>query len=320
MGRSGDRVSIQGGLEEHRHRSVRSVPRSEPRLLASLVRAARPKQWTKNLLLFAAPGAAGVLLEPGPLARVLVGFGVWCAAASGIYLVNDALDAERDRHHPIKVTRPVAAGAVPEGLAASFGAILLTSAVASGWLLLSTTFALVVALYVAIMLAYSVRLKHVVILDLVVVAAGFVLRAIGGGVAAEVEISSWFLIVASFGSLFMVTGKRHAEATNVGTAAATRVVLSYYSAGYLHFVRSTAAAVTILAYCLWAFDEAVASSAGAIWYELSIIPFVLATLRYALLLEAGFGEAPEELVARDRPLQFAGLVWTGVYALGVYAG
>lgn len=286
-------------------------------LVRGLVRAVRPKQWTKNLLLFAAPGAAGALLEAAVVARVLVALGLWCAAAGGVYLWNDVLDAEDDRRHPTKRYRPVASGAVPVPVAVGVGVVLLAGSLVGSWLLVSAAFASVLGLYVALTVAYSVRLKHIVIVDLATVAAGFVLRAIGGGVAADVEISSWFLIVASFGSLFMVTGKRHAEHSRVGDGGTTRTVLDTYTVDYLHFVRLTAASITILAYCLWAFDEA-SADAGAVWFELSIIPFVLGIFRYGLLLEAGLGEAPEDLVASDRPLQLAGVAWLGAFVAGVY--
>lgn len=287
--------------------------------LKGLLRSMRPRQWAKQVLLFAAPAGAGVLLEPRVLARVLIGVALWCAAAGGVYLLNDAMDVEHDRRHPVKRHRPIASGAVPVRLAIGVAAVLLTASVAAAAIALSGAFALVLGTYAALTIAYSVRLKHVVIVDLAVVAAGFVLRAIGGGVAAEVEISSWFLIVASFGSLFMVTGKRHAEHANSDQVGTTRAVLSTYTLDYLHYIRLTSSAVTLLAYCLWAFDEATAD-AGALFFELSIIPFTLGVFRYALLLEAGLGEAPEELVASDRPLQLAGVCWGVLFAAGVYAG
>lgn len=295
------------------------MPPAAGAVAPALLRAARPKQWTKNVLLFAAPAAAGVLHRPDALLQVLVAVALWSVAASGVYLVNDVLDVEQDRRHPTKRHRPVASGAVPVPLAVAVGSTLLVASVAAAWGLVSGAFALVVGAYVAITVAYSVRLKHVVLLDLAGVAAGFVLRAIGGGVAVDVRISSWFLIVASFGALFVVTGKRHAEYASGGSRRRSRDVLAVYTSDYLHFVRLTAAAVTLLAYCLWAFDEAVAD-AGAIWFELSIVPFTLGLLRYGLLLEAGYGEAPEDVVASDRPLQVAGLVWGVLFAAGVYVG
>ena len=150
-------------------------------------------------------------------------------------------------------------------------------------------------------------------------ASGFVLRAISGGIAAHVAISDWFLIVASFGSLFMVAGKRHAEHVDLREGrGAHRATLEEYSLGFLSYVRSVSSGVAIAAYCLWAFEKAKLAG-DPVLFQLSIIPFVMAILRYALLLDAGRGGAPEEIVIGDRTLQVLGLVWVALFAAGVYA-
>jgi decaprenyl-phosphate phosphoribosyltransferase len=157
------------------------------------------------------------------------------------------------------------------------------------------------------------------IVDLAAVASGFVLRAISGGIAAHVAISDWFLIVASFGSLFMVAGKRHAEHLDLREGrSAHRATLEEYSLGFLSYVRAVSSGVTIAAYCLWAFEKAKLAG-DPVLFQLSIIPFVMAILRYALLLDAGRGGAPEEIVIGDRALQVLGLVWVALFAAGVYA-
>jgi len=177
---------------------------------------------------------------------------------------------------------------------------------------------LVVACYVALTVSYSWRLKQLPVVDIAAIAGGFILRAVAGGAAAPVPISQWFLIVTGFGSLFIVAGKRSAEHLDLGDeAGAVRTTLAHYPATYLRFVRSTAASACVLAYCLWAFERADELRAGEVWYELSIIPFVLGILHYALRLEQGAGAAPEELVLRDRTLQAIGLAWLVVFALGV---
>jgi decaprenyl-phosphate phosphoribosyltransferase len=151
------------------------------------------------------------------------------------------------------------------------------------------------------------------------VAAGFVIRAIAGGIATNVEISDWFLIVAGGGSLFMVTGKRHAEQIELGDASGShRSTLEEYSASFLSFVRAVAASVTVTAYCLWAFENA-AHTGDETWFRLSIVPFVLAILRYAHVIEQGRGGAPEEIVLSDRVLQVLGLLWVLTFAIGVHA-
>jgi decaprenyl-phosphate phosphoribosyltransferase len=154
--------------------------------------------------------------------------------------------------------------------------------------------------------------------DLGMVAAGFVLRLIAGATAVDVPISVWFFIVGSFGSLFMVAGKRHAEFMDLGAErAGHRATLSEYSREYLGYVRAVASGVAMVGYCLWAFEKS-AGHAGVAWYELSIVPFVLAMLRYALLIERGEGGAPEDLVLSDRPLQVMGVLWAITVGIGLY--
>ena len=293
--------------------------RPRPSLVAGLVRTARPKQWIKNVLVFAAPGAAGVLTEPDVLGLTALAFLLFCVAASGTYFLNDSLDVEADRRHPTKRFRPIAAGVVPVGLARVVGAVLLAVAIVAAFPVGGWELALVVGAYVVLTLSYSFYLKHQPVIDMAAVAAGFVLRTIAGGVAADVPISQWFLIVASFGSLFMVSGKRAAEFAEMGEdRTATRAALGAYTAGFLRYLRGVTSAIAIAAYCLWAFEKAEAAG-GQIWFELSIVPFVLGILRYALLLESGQGGAPEEVVLGDRTLQVFGALWVVVFAAGVYA-
>jgi decaprenyl-phosphate phosphoribosyltransferase len=288
-------------------------------LLAGLIRTARPRQWAKNVLVFAAPGAAGLLGHADPLLKTLGAFGIFCLAASGTYFMNDAIDSAADRLHPVKRHRPVAAGVVPIPVSVTVGVILMGAGIGLAYLLAGQPLATVMGVYVVINFAYSVWLKDEPVVDLAAVASGFVLRAIAGGVAVGVTLSNWFLIVASFGSLLMVAGKRHAEHLDLGDERADhRPTLGHYSLGFLRYVRSLASAVAITAYCIWAFDKAASAGHGAIWFQLSIVPFVIAILRYALLMDAGEGGAPEELVLRNRPLQILGVVWIGLFAVGVY--
>lgn len=288
-------------------------------LLKGLVRTARPRQWTKNVLVFAAPGAAGVLSQTDEVARAVAAFALFCLAASGAYFLNDAFDVLADRGHPTKQHRPIAAGTVTVGLAKGVGLVLLAMSVAGSFLLAGWPLALVLGTYVALQPLYSLWLKHLVVIDLAAVASGFLLRAIAGGVAVDVPISKWFLIVASFGSLFMVAGKRQAEHLDLGDERGDhRTTLNVYSADYLRYVRSLSSSVAIAAYCLWAFEKA-DLAAAPIWFQLSIVPFVLAILRYALLLDTGSGGAPEEIVLHDQALQVLGLLWVLIFAVGVYA-
>jgi decaprenyl-phosphate phosphoribosyltransferase len=278
----------------------------------------RPRQWLKNVLVFGAPAAAGQLTHRTALLYSLAAFVIFCLAASGTYCLNDVVDREADRRHPVKRHRPVASGEVSVRLAVMIGGVLLAAALAGSAAINRPRLALVVAIYVGVTVAYSVWLKHEPILDLGAVAAGFVLRAIAGGVATQVPLSNWFIIVASFGSLFMVAGKREAEVMLLGHEGEShRATLGAYTANFLRHVRSVASAVAMTAYCLWAFEKAHGSS-GAIWFELSIVPFVLGVLRYALLVDAGHGGAPEDVVLGDRTLQGLAVCLGVLFAVGVY--
>ncbi|HVA73408.1 MAG TPA: decaprenyl-phosphate phosphoribosyltransferase [Acidimicrobiales bacterium] len=288
----------------------------------ALVLTARPKQWAKNVLVFAAPGAAGVLNHGGPLARALEAFALFCAVSSGTYFLNDALDVRADREHPTKRFRPVAAGLIKVRTALVTGAALMAVAIGVG-VALRWRLGLVLGIYVLVQFAYSLYLKHQPIFDLVSVAAGFVLRAIAGAVAIPVPVSQWFLIVATFGSLLMVTGKRVAEHAELGDdRGAHRATLDAYSPAFLRTVLAIAAGGAIIGYALWAFSLQTATlhhHNDAIWYQLSTVPVFIALLRYTFLVEAGHGAKPEDLVLSDRPLQVLGLCWVVLFALAIYA-
>lgn len=289
-------------------------PAPPPALGWGLLRTARPQQWVKNLLVFAAPGAAGVLTEGPTLLRAATAFWVFCLAASGTYFLNDALDREADRRHPVNRHRPVAAGVVSPGLALGVAAGLLAASVLLGLVALGGPAAGCVALYVAVNVAYNLRLRQEPVLDLAAVASGFVLRAIVGGLATGVHLSEWFLVVTSFASLFIVAGKRDTAGGTAGGARARPV----YPVGYLRYVRALSSGVAMAAYCLWAFDRASAAGGHVVWLQLTIVPFVLAMLRYALLVEQDGVEVPEDALLGDGTIVVLGVVWALLFAMGVY--
>jgi len=269
---------------------------------------------------FAAPGAAGVLTEPDQLGRTLIAFAAFCLAASGTYFLNDAMDAEADRQHPKKRYRPVAAGLISTAQAKVTAVVLIVLALAISAPLNGGRLVVVVAAYVLVTVSYTLWLKHEPVLDLGCVAAGFGLRAIAGGYATDVPLSNFFLIVVGAGSLFIVAGKRHAELTELGeSSSGHRQTLGEYSDSFLNYVRAVTSGVAITGYALWAFERA-AEVGNTFWFRLSIVPFVLAILRYALTVEQGGGGAPEEVVLRDRMLQLLGVVWLACFAIGVHAG
>ncbi len=234
-----------------------------------------------------------------------------------MYLVNDLLDAPADRAHPVKQHRPIAAGVVPPRLAAVVAVALLAGALASS-LAASVQLLAVVAVYIAVQLAYCWKLKHQPVLDICIVASGFLLRAIAGGAASGIALSQWFLLAAGFGSLFMVAGKRFAENQLAEqTGAKIRRSLDGYSASYLRFVWTLSAAVLIMTYCLWAF-EIRAAHHNSVWTVVSIVPFVVAVLRYAVDVDSGNAGEPEEIALADRVLQLLAVGWLVTLGLAIY--
>lgn len=286
-----------------------------PRGVSALVRATRPRQWVKNLLVVAAPLAAGVIDDPAVLRAVAAAFVAFTLAAAAIYLLNDVRDVEDDRRHPTKKRRPIAAGELSPRVALVAAAIAAVASVALG-LAVDTDLGVTLLVYLAIQVTYAVWLKDQPVVDLAIVSAGFLLRAIAGGVAVDVPLSQWFLLVASFGSLFMVAGKRYSELHSLGRDGGTRLTLQLYSESYLRFVWSLAAAVTITAYSLWAFE--IAGDSGVNWQAISIAPFVMGLLRYAVDVDRGLAGEPEEAVLRDPVLQVIAASWIILFAIGVY--
>ncbi len=277
------------------------------------VRAARVHQWTKNLLVFAAPLAAGALGRTGALERVAVVFAAFCLLATGAYLINDVHDAPEDRRHPIKRHRPVASGALAPGhaLLAGLAAVALGIAVAATQ---GASVAAAAGAYAGLNVAYTALLRQVAIADICAIAGAFVLRALAGGLAARVPSSPWFIVVVSFAALFVAAGKRYADFLDPA-ARRSRPVLDQYTAEFLRLVLAVTAAVALGAYCLWAF--ALTHATGNPWRELTIAPFTVAMLRYGLLVSSGGAGAPEEVLFGDRFIQLTGGVWLTMLALSL---
>jgi decaprenyl-phosphate phosphoribosyltransferase len=174
-------------------------------------------------------------------------------------------------------------------------------------------------IYLSLQLLYSAFLKHLPVVDLAMVASGFLLRAIAGGVAAGILLSQWFLLVASFGSFFMVAGKRYSELKSLGSEAGTRRSLSRYSESYLRFAWMLAAVMVLISYSLWAFENrGVHPLLGVPWTAVSIAPFTLGLLQYALEVDSGSAGEPEDVVLHDRVLQGIGVVWLAVISVAVF--
>ena len=284
--------------------------------LRALFSALRPKQWIKNVLVFAAPFAAGVLLQPDVLLRTILACALFCAASSSIYLMNDLMDRESDRLHPTKRYRAIASGALPPAAGAAAagvlaGASLVVPALLGLWLLFW-----VIAIYLVLQLLYVLWAKRVVVVDILIVASGFGLRGVAGAAASELEVSQWFVLVLGSGSLFVVAGKRYAEKRKalVCPEAHSRPTLRRYTIDFLRFVWTLAATLAVLSYSLWAFQITQVDSTFAL---ISVLPFLAGLMLYALDIERGESEAPEDVLLRDRGLLIAGVLWVAVFAVAV---
>jgi decaprenyl-phosphate phosphoribosyltransferase len=228
------------------------------------------------------------------------------------------VDVDEDRLHPRKRFRPIAAGELSVPVAIVMAIVLGLGGLTLGYLV-DAALAITLGVYVVIQILYSTVLKHLPVIDLAVVSSGFLLRAIAGGVAVSVPLSQWFLLVAAFGSLFMVAGKRYSELVSVGAEAGTRKSLDRYSTSYLRFVWVLAAVLVVTFYSLWAFENRLNPPLGVPWTAISIAPFTLGMLQYALEVDAGQAGEPEEVVLHDRVLQGLGVIWLATISIAVFA-
>ena len=289
-------------------RPAASAPRA-------LLRACRPRQWSKNLLVLAAPCAAGVIGRPLVAAQVAGAFVVLCLLSSATYLVNDVRDREQDRRHSEKRMRPVAAGDLSPRTALRAALVLAVAGIALA-AVIGPGLATVGVGYLALTASYSMWLRRVVVADMLAIAAGFVLRAFAGGVATDIYLSRWFVIVTGCCAVFLVAAKRLAELRKSSRSEPVRATLRRYSVRGLRLTLLAAASVAGIAYTSWAFTR----PNHILWYGLSILPFMLWLGRYASLTGAGAGEAPEELILRDHMLLALSLGWTVLFLGGVYVG
>jgi decaprenyl-phosphate phosphoribosyltransferase len=301
----GDPVDQSGPVTE-----PRAAAGSQERLTSrNLVQALRPRQWTKNLLVFAPLVAAGLQLDATSWARASVSFVSFCLAASAMYLINDVADVEHDRRHPRKRHRPVASGLLSIRTALVFALLMLVFAIGLS-LSLNAATALVVATYAALHIAYSMGLKRVPIVEMLVVAAGFVLRGVGGGFAIGVEVSQWFLLVTAAGALFVITGKRYSELSN-HPEGGTRDSLVGYEPDFLRGVLAMTSTATVMGYVLWSFG--VGRDVTSFLDQITAVPFTLAILLYWADVIKARGEAPDVLLTTDRLLVAAIGVWALLY-------
>jgi decaprenyl-phosphate phosphoribosyltransferase len=283
---------------------------------ADLLRAARPRQWPKNLLVFAAPLAgASTGRDDGP-AYALVAAAAFCAASVAVYLVNDVLDADRDRRHPVKRLRPIAAGDIQPSHAVLVAVVCAAAAVTAGPAFRIPQLALIVAAYLALSLLYCLVLKHVPVLELVFVASGFMLRVLGGAAATHVPPSVWFLLVCSLGALLVATAKRFTELTVLGDRAVQhRPAMRWYRPGALRLTQRLTTVAMIIVYVLWALEEHGTWLRG--WHLASAVPLAAALARFSWLTSRPTTRAVEDLLTRDTVIVVFELLWLLLFAAGL---
>ena len=287
--------------------------------LGAVIRSMRPAQWTKNLFVFAALVFARRFFEPAELARSAAAFLIFCIVSGALYIFNDIQDCEEDRAHPKKCLRPIAHGDLGRGAAMGISVILVLIGLAAA-LLLDRGFFYAVAVYLVLQFAYSLKLKHVVILDVFVIASGFVIRVVAGGLAIEVPISSWLLICTSLLALLLAMGKRRHELVLLEDKAIHhRAILKEYSAYLLDQMIAVVTASTLIAYCLYTISSETVAKFGTD-HLLWTAAFVLyGIFRYLYLVHLkGKGGSPEELILQDKPLLINIVLWIGAVILIIY--
>jgi len=284
----------------------------------AVLRLARPRQWLKNLLVFAALLFARKLGDPAAVRAAVVGFVAFCLLASATYAMNDVLDVERDRAHPRKRRRPIASGAlsVTGGAAASVAFAAAGVAIAST---LPVGFLVAALVYVALTLFYSLQGKNLPILDILLIAAGFVVRAVAGALAIDVPSSNWFVTCTLFAAIFLALCKRRAEIGALeADAGRHRPVLAVYPIPFLQGLTSASMAAMMISYALYVFD--VRARAGVAFHgiELTLPCVVYGLFRYVWLVETkGYGGSPEEVLLRDRGIQVASLLFVAIAAIAL---
>jgi decaprenyl-phosphate phosphoribosyltransferase len=300
-------------FERPRPRRVAGPAPAAGPALPVVVRACRPRQWLKNIVVVLAPASAGAFTRGGAVLEICGALIAFCLLSSATYLVNDVRDRESDRNHPRKRHRPIAAGELAPRRALRIAGVLAASGLCIS-IAIRPALGAVAVCYLVLTSSYSFVWRDVVIADIAVVAAGFLVRAAAGGAATDVRLSKSFLLVTAACALFVVAGKRYAEVRRRSERPITRRTLQRYSASSLRPVVIGAGALGALAYACWAFTR---STPGP-WIELSAVPFVLWVARYASVLGTGAGETPEELIFADAPLLLAAVGWTILFLTGLY--
>jgi len=287
------------------------------RWLAAAVRTTRPRQWPKNLLVFAAPLAGATVGRADGLGYAVLAAVAFGCASAAVYLVNDVVDAERDRRHPVKRHRPVASGALPGSHAVALAVLAACCAIAIGVGIGEPLLVAAAAGYLCSSFLYSARLKHVPFVEMILVASGFLLRVLGGAAATHVRPSIWFLLVCGLGALFVAVAKRYAELTSLGAAAARhRPVMRWYRPGPLRVGQVAVGSLMLAMYLLWALGE---SDGARTWHMVSTLPLALALTRFGALTGRRTVRPVEEMITGDGPMIACEVAWLGLFCAGLAA-
>ncbi|MGH3199133.1 MAG: decaprenyl-phosphate phosphoribosyltransferase [Streptosporangiaceae bacterium] len=284
----------------------------------AVLRTARPRQWPKNLLVFAAPLAGASLGRRDGFVYALVAAAAFGCASVAVYFINDVADADRDRRHPRKRYRPVAAGDLPKQHAIVLGVVCAAAGLAAGALIREPLLVAAVSGYMSLSFLYSWALKHIPVIELLFVASGFLLRVLGGAAATHVPPSGWFLLVCSLGALGVAIAKRYSELTNLGPEAIRhRPAMRWYRPAALRLSQVVAGALMIAAYLAWASGE---HHLGARpWHLVSAVPLVAALIRFGFLTGRRTAAPVEDLLMRDIPMLACELTWLALFAAGLGA-
>jgi 4-hydroxybenzoate polyprenyltransferase len=288
---------------------------------ASLFVSLRPDQWTKNLIVFAALIFAVKLLDPAATAKATAAFLIFCALSGAVYLINDVADREQDRLHPLKQKRPIASGDLSPGTA-MIAAVVLSAIAVTAAFALRPAFGVAAAAYLALFVVYTRSLKHIVVLDVMTIAIGFVLRAVAGGLVISVHISNWLLVCTMLGALFLGLAKRRHEITLLAAGASGhRRILEEYDPYLLDQMIGVVAAATMVAYIIYCASPETHASFGTEWMVLTT-PFpIYGLFRYLYLVhrKAG-GGSPSDLLIQDRPLLACVSLWGLTSVAIIYGG
>jgi decaprenyl-phosphate phosphoribosyltransferase len=286
------------------------------RWLKAAVQGMRPRQWPKNLLVFAAPLAGDTFGRSYGWWYGLVTVVAFIAASSAVYLINDVVDAERDRNHPYKKFRPIASGRLPVPHAVGLAVGLVLIGLGIGLVIGVPWLTVTICAYMIISFSYSAALKHVPFVELACVASGFVLRVVGGAVAMRVPPSGWFLLVCSLGALMVAIAKRYTELTVLGSDAVHhRPAMRGYSAGALRLTQRIVSAVMVVSYIFWAATEPHART--RVWHLISSVALAAALVRFDRLTARATSKPVEDLIARDPLMVCSEIAWLALFAIGL---